>query len=333
MTIDTDAFSAQLRAAAVDTKSRRLLVTRFTDTAQEDDLSEPTNCNGHGRIRHFRRGTSAGWPDNPIPIDPASAALGLDSTDSLTAQVFQNAACNWRCWYCFVPFKLLNANESRSSWVTASTLVDWFAQVDPRPPVIDLSGGQPDLVPEWTAWMAAELIDRGLDGEVYLWVDDNLSNDYYWRYLSDSERASIASYRAHGRVGCFKGYDAESFAFNTGAAPELFDRQFELMRRHIDDGTDCYGYVTLTAGTEADPTDAMTVFVDRLQQIDEHLPLRVVPLEIAVWGPVAPRVRAAHTQALVHQAQAVAAWNREIASRFASSLRERAINEIPVLGR
>ncbi len=330
MTIDTDSFSARLRAASVDVERRRLLVTRLKGSRQAPDLSEPTNCEGHGRVRHFRRATSSGWPDNPLPLDPAAASLDLPRDSMLTAQVFQNASCNWRCWYCYVPFELLNANEEESSWVDAATLVDWYLQTPERPPIIDLSGGQPDLVPEWTAWMAAELHDRGLDGQVYLWVDDNLSNDYYWRYLDESERETIRALRSHGRVGCFKGYDEASFAFNTGADPELFARQFDLMRRHIDEGTDCYGYVTLTSPTEQDPRPAVRQFVDRLQEIDEHLPLRVVPLEIDVWGPVQARMRDRHELAMRHQHDAVTAWSDEIDERFDARVRSLPVDQVPV---
>ena len=66
---------------------------------KETDLTAPVNCGGLGRIRHFRRVTSPGWPENSLPIDPAAHALGLgDRLEMIEALVFQNAACNWRCW-------------------------------------------------------------------------------------------------------------------------------------------------------------------------------------------------------------------------------------------
>ncbi len=156
-TIDTDKFSTILRQKSVDLSSNRLLVTRLAGSEQELDLSAPTNCDGFGRIRHFRRLTSDGWPSNPLPIDPACKALGLKTTDDLTAQVFQNASCNWRCWYCYVPFALLNANLSHSSFLSASELIALYLNEVNRPMVIDLTGGQPDLVPEWVPWMMKAL--------------------------------------------------------------------------------------------------------------------------------------------------------------------------------
>ncbi|MGH3852689.1 MAG: hypothetical protein ACRDR6_04160 [Pseudonocardiaceae bacterium] len=97
--------------------------------------------------------------------------------------------------------------------------------------MIDCSGGQPDLIREWVPWMMAELSRRGLAGSVYLWSDDNLSNDFFWRYLSPTQRREVTGYRNYGRVCCFKGFNADSFAFNTKADQTLFDRQFELFAR------------------------------------------------------------------------------------------------------
>ncbi len=176
--IDTDALSQRYRAAAVRTDDRRILVTDLRGTQQVHDLSAPPNCDGLGRIRHFRRGTTPGWPANPLPAGPACRFLGLDPGLSiLRAQVFQNAVCNWRCWYCFVPFNLLAAHPRHSRWVTADELIELYLREPGRPSVIDLSGGQPDLTPEWVPWTMRALRDRGLEGRVYLWSDDNLSND------------------------------------------------------------------------------------------------------------------------------------------------------------
>jgi hypothetical protein len=173
MKIDTAAFSAKLRAKSIDIQRQKLLVTNYHGSKQEKDLSEPANCKGFGRIRHFRRSTTNGWPENPLPIDPAAAKLGLPRENVLFAQVFQNAACNWRCWYCYVPFDLLGANEKRAAWLSCGELLDLLETEANPPRVIDLSGGQPDLTPEWVPWMMKELQNRNLAESTYLWSDDN----------------------------------------------------------------------------------------------------------------------------------------------------------------
>jgi uncharacterized Fe-S cluster-containing radical SAM superfamily protein len=245
--IDTDAYSRRLRGSAVDRANRSLLISDLRGTAQEDDLTEPVNCGGYGRIHHFTRNTSPGWPANPLPIDPAASALGLEAGMAMMrAQVFQNAVCNWRCWWCYVPFELLSGGPKHSAMLSADGLVDSYLGLEDRPAVLDLSGGQPDLVPEWVLWTLQALDERDVT-DVYVWSDDNLSNDYFWTHLTPGQRQYIASHPRYGRVACFKGFDPESFAFNTRAAPELFDRQFTLFRRLVGMGMDIYGWLKATS--------------------------------------------------------------------------------------
>jgi uncharacterized Fe-S cluster-containing radical SAM superfamily protein len=330
--IDTERVSSMYRDKSIDLEGRRLLITRLVGSEQEADLTVPTNCGGYGRIRHFHRETTTGWPSNPLPIDPARAALGLPETDELRAQAFQNAACNWRCWYCFVPFNLLAASPRHSAWLTPSELVDLYLEQANPPNVIDLTGGQPDLIPEWIPWMMEEITARGLQNRIYLWSDDNLSTDYLWRFLSDDQRRLMVEYPNYGRVGCFKGFDADSFSFNTRAAPELFDRQFTLMRRLIDLGLDVYGYATFTAPRRSknEVRSGMARFVDRLQTVDRNLPLRTVPLEIRVFTPVKERIGDLESEALNVQADAIHAWQTEITNRYSGKERSQNVAHVPL---
>lgn len=331
--IDTDSSSARYRSASVRPDDLRLLVTDFRGSQQELDLTEAANCDGLGRIRHFRRKTSSNWPSNPLPIDPASRFLGVARGEMLKAQVFQNSVCNWRCWYCFVPFDLLAAHPSHSRWVTADELVALYLAEENRAQVIDLSGGQPDLVPEWVPWTMKALRKNGLEGSVYLWSDDNLSNDYFWKYLSEKDIDLIRSFRGYGRAACFKGFDADSFSFNTTAEPSLFDEQFTIFQNLIDVGIDVYGYVTLTTPTPNQIEYRIARFLDKLQKVSPLLPLRVVPLEVQVFTPVKNRLTASRLEALDHQQRAVEAWNRELETRFSADLRELPITEIDLRNR
>lgn len=333
MTIDTDAISDRYRSLALDIDGERLLVTKFSGTAQENDFTEPANCNGFGRIRHFRRTSANGWLPNPLPIDPACKALNLPRTDVLRAQVFQNAVCNWRCWYCFVPFELLTGNRKYSDWLPPAQLVDLYLDQPNPPKMIDLTGGQPDLTPEWVPWMMSELLDRGLEKEIYLWSDDNLSTDYFWRFLSEKQREMIAAYPKYGRVCCFKGFNSESFAFNTLAAPGLFDRQFDLMQRLLTTGIDLYAYATFTAPSDKNIEDDMRRFIDRLQALDENLPLRIVPLQIEVFTPVQKRLDQEKMRALDIQRLAVEAWQNELEHRFPQDMRTLNITDVPLKSR
>ena len=331
--IDTGKMSEHLRKRAIDTATHKVLISRLGGSAQEPDLTLPSNCGGYGRVRHFQLDTSPGWPVNPLPIFPACKALGLDPPKVMTAQVFQNAACAWRCWYCFVPYNLLSADPKRSDWLSADELVRLYRQETDQPRIIDLSGGSPDLVPEWTVWMMQALTDAGLADITYLWTDDNLSTTYLFDELSVVDLCRIREYRNYGRVCCFKGFDARSFAFNTRAADADFERQFEIMRRLLSLGLDVYGYATFTAPVDDGVDQAMAAFVDRLQEIDPYLPLRIVPLEIREFSPVTPRMDSLRQASLAIQQKAIAAWVRELESRFSRDVRALGIAEVPLQGR
>lgn len=316
--IDTERLSAGYRARAIDLMNRKLLITRFTGSEQEKDLSEPANCRGLGRIRHFRRQPTTAWPGNPLPLDPACRALGLPPTEELRAQVFQNAVCNWRCWYCFVDFKLLAANPKYSEWVTADELVTLYLDQPDPPKIIDLTGGQPDLTPEWIPWMMDALERRGLADSVFLWSDDNLSNDYFWRFLDEPTRDRIISYPKYSRVCCFKGYNEESFAFNTAASPGLFAEQFKFMSRLIDLGLDLYTYVTLTTPSVETVAADVREFVTMLQVVHPNLPLRTIPLEVLPFTPVKGRLDPERIRSIELQCTALECWQDELSRRFST---------------
>ena len=307
--INTDAMAQRMRSRIIRPGSREILISRLSGSAQEGDLTSPVNCGGLGRIRHFRRQTAPGWPDNFLPIDPAARALGLEPAEMMEAQVFQNAACAWRCWYCFVPFELLGGDERRGEWIRAEELVARYAELEMRPPVLDLSGGSPDLTPEWVVWTLDALERTGIADQTYLWSDDNLSSDLVFELVSAAEFRRLASSR-YGRVCCFKGFDQESFSFNTGAGPGDFAKQFERFARYVDLGLDVYAYVTLTGPSVDGVEEKVAVFYDRLRAIWSHLPARTVPLRIEAFGPVQERnARRDLSLPLEVQERAIGAWN------------------------
>jgi organic radical activating enzyme len=318
--LDTSKMSAELRRKTIEVTTGRLLVTDFRNTEQAKDFTKPPNCDGVGRIRHFHRFGSKGWPLNPVPIDPALHKLEGEPADILMTQAFQNASCNWRCWYCYVPFSLLSANPKNSRWVSPDDLLDLYERDSPKLRVIDLSGGQPDLTPEWVPWMMRALTRRGLSKQTYLWSDDNLSTDYFWRYLTTEDIALIQGYPNYGKVCCFKGFSPSSFAFNTRADASLYDQQFTLFAKYGELNIDLYGYATFTTIDESTIPRDMADFCDRLQSISVNLPLRVVPLEIRAFTPTKSRMRVDHERALKLQWSAIECWKSELNRRFAPEL-------------
>lgn len=328
--LDTEEMSTTLRRKGIDIERKAISITNFIGSKQEKDFTEPTNCNGFGRVRHFKLTTSSNWPDNPLPILPAAKALGLQPNSMIRAQVFQNSVCNWRCWYCFVDFSLLKGDEKHSSFLTGDELIEMYLK-EPNPPaMIDLSGGQPDLTPEWVPWMMEGLMKKNLQDKVYLWSDDNLSNDYLWKYLSKEQIDMMLNYRLYSRVSCFKGIDERSFSLNTKAEPDLFVNQFDLCEKLIKTGFDLYGYITLTAETSTDFNSAVPRFLDLLQQKHELFPLRVIPLEVKMYNPLEPRMTSTFKDMMAGQYLAMQVWDSELKKRFTPEQLILPITEVPL---
>lgn len=326
--INTEDISAKYREKAIDLDKKKLSITNYAGSQQEKDLKEPANCEGFGRIRHFKLNPSSNWPRNPLPIIPAVKYLGIQETDILRAQVFQNSVCNWRCWYCYVDFKLLNGDKRFSNFLSCEELLDMYQKESDPPLLIDLSGGQPDLTPEWVPWMMEALISRNLQDKILLWSDDNLSNDYFWKYLSPSQIDLITSYKMYARVCCFKGIDEMSFSINTKADSKLFYNQFDLFKRLRTINIDLYAYITLTSPQNLDFNSLVPMFLDRIQTIDETFPLRIVPLKIFEFAPTSSRNDIDKLGLLNGQEKAIVVWQKEMEKRFSLEMRNKMITDI-----
>ena len=314
--IDTERFSKILREKILNREEKKVLISNFYGSKQEKDLTISPNCKGFGRVRHFWRSTNPDWPIDPLPIEPARKALGFGDKNLIQAQVFQIAGCNWRCWYCFVDYPLLSADPKYGSWLSTNDLVELYMEKSLRPKVIDLTGGQPDLVPEWIPWFMRSLKKVGLDKSTYLWSDDNLSSTYLWDYLSNEDIDLMLNYPHYGRVGCFKGFTEKAFSFNTNASPDLFGRQFALMGRLISLGFDIYAYATFTSPSRSNIKADMIRFIDKLQELNHYLPLRTVPLEIKRFTANADRFDKAPSGVIQNQYDAIDIWKEELQNRF-----------------
>lgn len=318
--IDTATFSRRLRDKSVLLSEKKVLVANLYNSYQETDSYTKPNCRGFGRIRVFKNYTlHLRTAVNPLlKIKPLFR--GHPPVEVLRTQVFQIAACNWRCWYCFVDDDRLSANISVAKFLSADELLDMYLAEDNPPDIIELSGGEPDLVPEWTLWMMEAMTRRGLAGKVYLWTENNLSTRFLWEFLSPAQIDFMLNFPMHSRVGCFKGCDVESFVFSTRSNPKQFEEQFAIFRDLLRIGFDMYAYATFIFSSYTDFASVMREFVDRLQHIHPKLPLRTIPLKINPFAaPIARHAgfnQALFNQSLDIQYEAYRAWEAELKERF-----------------
>lgn len=304
-----------MRARCVDLAGRRVLLSRIAGSAQAADLTLAPNCGGLGRIRHFRWRTATGWPPNPLPSWPAARWLGRAPEAMTRSQVFQIGGCGMRCWYCYVPFGMLSGSQANAEWTTAERLVDLYAALPGRPAILDLSGGSPDIAPEWIAWTLQALRDRGLASATYLWSDDNLSADLLLRPEAAAHLSDLEAHGGYGRVCCLKGIDDRSFSYTTGCAPESFGRQLGILERYLDTRLDLYGYVMLVLPPGVDRRGAIRRLLDRVQRARSDFPGRIVPLRTESFSAMRGRLDPDRLRALAEQDENVSIWLDEIAAR------------------
>jgi hypothetical protein len=74
--IAMDNFPKRLRDRSIRPETGQILISRIKGSAQEGDLTEPSDCGGYGRIRHFRQATPNPWPPSPSGLAKTLASFG-----------------------------------------------------------------------------------------------------------------------------------------------------------------------------------------------------------------------------------------------------------------
>jgi uncharacterized Fe-S cluster-containing radical SAM superfamily protein len=311
----TNSLSETIRRPTVDYNKQAVLLARFPSSRQAKNLNLPATCNGYSRIHHFIPACN-GWVENPLPMLPASEYLNLPLHEITEAQVFQYGDCNYECWFCFVEEEMRSRNKNFCELVSIPDLMYQLDNEDKDGPrIIDLSGGQPDLAPEYVYWFLKARDDLGLNDKYFMWANDNLSTFNIWKYLNRNQINFMSKAPGFARVGCLKGFDPESFAFNTGADSEGFYRQIEILGKLVSQGFDQFGHIVLTALELDFLQNKMHDLFDRLQEIHENLPLRIIPLQIFEFG-TNNKLFVKYEQAIRNQFIALEAWKYELENRF-----------------
>lgn len=300
-------------------------------TSSEDKIRLGVNCDGYGRIRLFKRYKDIDWVSNPLPFNPYANAMGEDIVDELPVQVFQVAKCNMNCWWCFIPDEYKKLNNHHNKWFSVADLLELYIRDGKRySKIIDLSGGNPELVPEFVLQFMMEIEKRNFNDEIYLWSDDVLTTDYLFTKLTSYQVDYMANYHKYGKVACFKGIDDASFCFNTSSPFSMLDEQFLHAKRYIDKGFDIYFYIVLTMPDLHCLQRKISIFIDKLQKITHYLPLRVVPIKIKQFDTNVHRFNDIRTNAINSQYEVLMAWQEELDKRFSTQEINMDISLIPI---
>ncbi|MDW9970420.1 hypothetical protein GOB98_10515 [Sinorhizobium meliloti] len=309
-----------LRDKLVRRAEQQILVAHLIGSHQAEDEYSYVNCEGVGRERVYTS-FQLHFDERQRP-GPAAARFGrLETGRPIRTQVFQVAGCDLRCWYCFVDFQLLSGLNNRGRWLTAQDLFELMKSSGEYPPVIELSGGQVELVPEWTLWMMRELERLRLDGEIAVWSDDNLTSDFFWRFLSPTEQSYVKSFPRYSRAVCLKGFDEESFEVNTGFPGEIFLRQIEILNRLISEDFPLVIYLTVVDKARPDEVveAKMASFAQILEAIRPGLSRDVIPLRMASFRNMMRRANSHRLEMFGLQRARFCAWQKTVETHFAGS--------------
>jgi len=315
--VDPEVITNRLREKAIKIDERKILISNFLGSSQEGDIKAGINCKGFGRMRTTAIEPEPGWVKTTLPHEPASFKLGISIKDLELSQIFQSAVCNYNCWFCYVDPRLLRGSFQWARFFSTDELLDMFLIEEVKPKIITLTGGQPDITPEWTPWMMEGLIKKGLENQYYLWLDDNLSTDFAWKYLTNAQWELMKNYKNFGRVGCLKSFCEEGFYENTGLHPKFFIKQIDILNRLIKSGLDIYGYIILTIESLSDIHKKVSDFMDFLQnKIHHNILLRIIPLQIKIYTPTQKKLTKSRENALKNQFVVLSVWQEEIYKRY-----------------
>ena len=291
-------------------------MNKIVTNSEKEKRKLNVNCDEFGMIRIFQRNKFNDWNADPIPMDIISSKMQIKKLDNIPVQMFEVAKCNLHCWWCYLPKQLKNITEEYTKWFSVSELFNLFERENNDVKVIYLSGGNPELVPEFVYSFMKELDKRKRSQEIFLWSDDVLTTDFLVEKMSKEQINYMTQYKNYAKICCLKGFDNESFEYNTGMDKKEFDNQIKRLKMCIDIGFDVYGYIILVCKALNDIESKIKKTMDKLQEISYFLPLRIIPIKIEKFSAVIERLNEEREQSILNQYQVLQIWNNELYNRF-----------------
>lgn len=340
-----------LRPRLINLSGEKVLIANLAAGGQLKDVTVHTSiATNFFRAKAYTKSEESNDPFRGEPASIAAEKLAIPSgKKNITVSPAQcNSAflgqingCNLRCWYCYVDDVNRCADLSSGEYYSAEEILMQFliwskktynsADPDEKLNILRLSGGEVFIIPEIIIWTIDAIKKLDLQDYIYVWVDSNLStDDFYWKYLSDTQREKIRNFRNMGFCGCYKGIDGRSFFETTGADPSFFDNQFKMHRRLLDEGLDVYSYLYLVINPE-NIEERLASFIDRLEiQVDNYAPLRMATPPIKNYSPTIKRLTPFREELIKNQPAVMEIWKRELQKRFVAELISLPPHRIPL---
>lgn len=298
---------------AIKLEEKQALFANLLGTNEAKDQYHRINCNGFGRVRSFSNFSMHLQSD----VLPRRKFNRLGSINGIySSQVFQVAVCDLHCWYCFVDKSNRSGASVTSRYMSPAELLDLCCEDGKYPDNIDISGGSPDLVPEFTIWMLEEIEKRGLKGKISVWVDSNLNGEYYEKCLSNSDLHYISQFPGFKFLCSLKGWNEESAYFNSGLRG-VFRQQIECLEFFSKNGMNLYIYLTLLSSNFPSEEDLRKLFA-QLYAINRDLPTYTIPLGIKPFHAVSENAKASLLNAWKMQIECANMWDSIMLEQYSA---------------
>lgn len=342
-------LAEKLRPRMIDLKNNKVLLASFADVSQGKDIPRERVMEDYFRIKIYEKREEIQKKYHNFRREPAAVAVEKLEKSFLKQSENRNEllmpphisecngvfiaqvnGCNLKCWQCYVDDVNKSANPRYGKFFSAEEILTAFliesrkAQFSLNPErkinVLRLSGGDPFLVPEIILGLVESVIEFGIEDYIYVWIDTNLlSGDFYWKYLTEKQRKTIRDFNNIGFMGCYKGFDEESFVKTCGALPQFFIKQFIMHRRLLNEGLDVYSYWYPLIYSSDNLIERIANFMDMLQlEVDQYAPLRLTTPLTKIYSPTESRLTHERRDALrlFSQYDAMRIWYEELRKRF-----------------
>lgn len=275
-------YLGHLRKNMVRQNPFQVLVANFLNTEQLKDINVRTKIMGnHYRIKinskkiDDKERAKAG--KGPFDFEDSEGALDAMRTEfdmpfwawyKLSGQkelselknynnafIYQLKGCNIFCRFCYVDdINKDGSMENNPSFLTIPEIVDAFVKERQNQNInfFRVSGGEPTIAAEQWLYALDELKKRGLEKEVYVQSDTNLTTGHFIELLEENgeiERGllkKVGDYKNFGLLCSFKGTDPENYHESTGIPLEECDaflkENIYTFKKLLDSGIDVYPF-------------------------------------------------------------------------------------------
>lgn len=198
------------------------------------------------------------------------------------SMMIQVGACtDFVCWHCYLGREHIKGDKKIYEYVTGKEVVERYlverekyyqvkGESNDGVDLFRIHGGEPFLAPDLIYDILHEIKSLGLDNDIYVWSETNLSPLYYvgneHSFIDDLgfDLKSLSQFKNFGLHPCFHGISKTDFQRNTALKEFEFEGFLNAYKKLIDSKIDIYP----TFGSNVNDVKNLITFFNQIKQID-----------------------------------------------------------------